>query len=180
MEMSTIERIQAIRSLSDALPADLDGSYQDADTVLADIMEDSEAQIDGQAEELFKLFENATNQSDFMNLFAAMTGVAFDSYLIQAQNALLQNLDRPNDMKQEVWRIYLNLTTGVPPTEQLIEIKSPTPVTQLHIKTCLKAAMNQATIENRFALYHILELLQKNTNLTATIVNSDFTISDAE
>lgn len=65
---------------------------RDADTVLADILEHIDAQISGQAEELFDLFRQAKDKNSFMNLFQALTGVSFEKFLDDAAAACCETL----------------------------------------------------------------------------------------
>lgn len=59
---------------------------QDADTVLADLMEDFE--ISGIADEIFEFYRKTTDKPAFLQFFELITGVKFQNYLIMSKNAM--------------------------------------------------------------------------------------------
>lgn len=71
------DRIARIRTYESSQPK----TGQDADTLLADILENMEIEITGQAEELFGIYEQSDDKASFEKLFEAITGTAFDMYL---------------------------------------------------------------------------------------------------
>ena len=61
-----------------------DGVIQDADTVLADIMENADFEVTGLATEVFGLYKKACEKGvseDFEDLFYALSGETLDNYI---------------------------------------------------------------------------------------------------
>lgn len=64
---------------------------QDADTVLADILEDVDFEITGIAADLLKIHQNSKDRESVETCFEILTGWTIPDYL---KNALLQSLNR--------------------------------------------------------------------------------------
>ena len=70
--------IAEVRNLSANTP---NGVIQDADTVLADVMEESDFEMTGIAEGIFRIWEESKDRIAVEQMFYAFTNMCFDDYL---------------------------------------------------------------------------------------------------
>lgn len=68
------------------------GVIQDADTLLADIMEASDFCVTGIADDILHLYLEVENKDDFASLFYLMADVRFEDYLTKAKNVMERNI----------------------------------------------------------------------------------------
>lgn len=61
------------------------GPYKDADTILADIMEEAEP-VTGMADELFDIYLGSKDKKSIVKMFEAMTGVKFSEFINRIQD----------------------------------------------------------------------------------------------
>ena len=67
-----------ILSLQHKMP---DGVVLDADTVLADILDNMETEVTGSGFELIQLYLSSCDKAGFCRMFEVMTGTTWNSYL---------------------------------------------------------------------------------------------------
>ena len=89
------KEIKEVRTLTEALPSDRT-DFQDPDTILADILDDMDTHITGQAEELFQMYESSADTTTFEVLFEALTGESFGKYL--------KNVAKTLKTQSEYWK----------------------------------------------------------------------------
>ena len=58
-----------------------DGVIRDADTVLADIMQNADFEITGLGKEIFEIYKKTSDKEAFENLFYSLSGETFDNYI---------------------------------------------------------------------------------------------------
>lgn len=59
------------------------GRIVDADTILKDLLDESDFEISGLAKELIQIWQNASDKASIEQLFCLFTGCAFEDYLDQ-------------------------------------------------------------------------------------------------
>lgn len=59
------------------------GRVVDADTILKDMLDESDFEVSGLARELIQIWQNASDRSSVEQLFCLFTGCAFEDYLDQ-------------------------------------------------------------------------------------------------
>lgn len=58
-----------------------DGIIQDADTILADIMQTADFEVTGLGKEIFEIYKKTRDKEAFENLFYSLSGETFDNYI---------------------------------------------------------------------------------------------------
>lgn len=58
-----------------------DGVIQDADTVLADIMQTADFEITGLGKEIFEIYKKTRDKEAFEDLFYSLSGETFEEYI---------------------------------------------------------------------------------------------------
>ena len=77
--MTIEEKIKEVKHLNHNTP---DGGIIDADTILADIVEKSDMQETGLADELLMVYEKETDAKHAVkDVFLMLTGISFEDYL---------------------------------------------------------------------------------------------------
>ena len=84
------DEIEKIRSLHNNTP---EGIIHDADTILADILDERFYETSGIAEELFDIWENAKDKKVVEDLFELFTGYEFDDYLKTCEENITRKAD---------------------------------------------------------------------------------------
>ena len=74
----TGEMIKEVETLCRNTP---DGVIHDADTILADLIEEVENEVSGTAQEIFDIWKNSSDKDSVSQMFYAFTGMEFDRYL---------------------------------------------------------------------------------------------------
>lgn len=64
-----------------------DGVIRDADTVLADIMQDADFEITGLGKEIFEIYKKTSDKEAFESLFYSLSGETFDNYIGKCEKA---------------------------------------------------------------------------------------------
>ena len=77
-EIDRLQDIQEIEKLNDNLP---DGNIVDADTLLADLMQEIDFEISGIAQEIFNIWKESKDKKSVEEMFLAFTGETFEEYL---------------------------------------------------------------------------------------------------
>ena len=86
----TKEEIEKIR---DFFNSTLEGLICDADTILADLLDERFYETSGIAEELFDIWENAKDKKVVEDLFELFTGYEFDDYLKTCEENITRKAD---------------------------------------------------------------------------------------
>lgn len=58
-----------------------DGVIRDADTVLADIMQNADFEITGLGKEIFEIYKKTSDKEAFENLFYSLSGETFENFI---------------------------------------------------------------------------------------------------
>ena len=75
------------------------GCSRDADTVLEDILDDTEREVSGVGPEIIRIYLESKDKPNFCRTFEALTGTTWDSYL--AESFRVMNQCAP-DIKSEI------------------------------------------------------------------------------
>lgn len=70
-----------------------DGMIRDADTILEDIIENRDKEVSGVANDVFKIYRNASDKKSVKAIFEAITGTTFDDYV----NECVKNTTRKQE-----------------------------------------------------------------------------------
>ena len=84
------DEIEKIRNLHNNTP---EGIIHDADTILADLLDERFYETSGIAEELFDIWENAKDKKVVEDLFELFTGYEFDAYLKTCEENITRKAD---------------------------------------------------------------------------------------
>lgn len=76
---------QDVRELKNYDTQNIVGPYTDADTILADILEDVETEVSGTAAELMDIYLKTKDKKAFSQIFEALTGVKFSDFIHQVK-----------------------------------------------------------------------------------------------
>lgn len=88
--MELTKLVEEVMELSTKQP---DGvKFRDADTILADFIEECNFQVTGIADELLRLYLEAENKEDFKSLFFFMTEKNFEDYLLESKKVMEENI----------------------------------------------------------------------------------------
>lgn len=82
--LSLMDRIEFILK-KDAMRNN--GIVHDADTVLADIMQEADFEITGLGKEIFDIYKKTRDREAFENLFYSLSGETFEEYIIRCEKA---------------------------------------------------------------------------------------------
>lgn len=77
--------IEKIEKMMENLP---DGMIRDADTVLADIMEDVDVKFPGVSQDIFNIWKNSSDKAAVEQMFYEFTGYEFPNFLEECQRTL--------------------------------------------------------------------------------------------
>mgnify|MGYP000671181796 CR=1 FL=1 len=80
--------------------------FRDADTILADLIEECDFQVTGIADELLRLYLEAENKDDFKSLFFFMTEKNFEDYLLESKKVMEENIAKAN---QELFKYIFQI-----------------------------------------------------------------------
>lgn len=73
-----LDLIKKVEELNSNTP---EGVIRDADTILADILNENDFCFSGFAEDIFRIYKNSTDKEAVMQMFYEFTGVEFADYL---------------------------------------------------------------------------------------------------
>ena len=76
--MTTKKKIERVKELQNAAP---NGIIIDADTILADFVEEADFEVSGLSNELFEIYEKSRDKECFKRMFEVFTESTFDEYL---------------------------------------------------------------------------------------------------
>lgn len=79
------KKIEKIEKIMGNLP---DGIIRDADTVLADIMEDVDMNFSGVSQDIFNIWKNSSDKAAVEQMFFEFTGYEFPDFLDECQRTL--------------------------------------------------------------------------------------------
>lgn len=82
--------VKTVRNLQNNTP---EGLIRDADTILADLLDEGSYETSGIAEELFDIWENAKDKKVVEDLFELFTGYEFDDYLKLCEKNITRKAD---------------------------------------------------------------------------------------
>lgn len=82
---------KVLRVINDNVPGE--GIVYDADTVLADIVEEADMHVPGLATDLMNMYTNTADKSMFRELFYLLTDCEYDEYLERAVRVIRSNGD---------------------------------------------------------------------------------------
>ncbi len=77
--------IGEVRELLRDLP---DGKVADADTVLADLVDECDYEVSGIAQDIFYIWERSTDKASVESMFGALTGCEFSEYLDRCRKVM--------------------------------------------------------------------------------------------
>ena len=87
--------------LEKQLRDEIDHSFRDPDTILADLMDDQDFEASGTAVELFMIYIEAENGHETFNaMFRCFTGKEFDDYLKECKEVLEHEIGRSQESDQ--------------------------------------------------------------------------------
>ena len=100
--MDLTKLVEEVMELSTKQP---DGvKFRDADTILADLIEECDFQVTGIADELLRLYLDAENKEDFKSLFFFMTEKNFEDYLFESKKVMEENIAKA---EPRIIQVYL-------------------------------------------------------------------------
>ena len=88
-----------ILSLQHKMP---DGVVCDADTVLADILDNMETEVTGSGFELIELYQRSTDKPGFCRLFEALTGTSWTKFIEESLRVMTQG-NEPEEPAMGEW-----------------------------------------------------------------------------
>ena len=84
--------------LEKQLRGEIDHSFRDPDTILADLMDDQDFEASGTAVELFMIYIEAENDREtFNHIFEFFTGKEFEDYLKECKEVLEHEIGRSQE-----------------------------------------------------------------------------------
>lgn len=84
--MSNIEKmINDVEELNNHTP---NGQIVDADTILMDLIDDCDYQINGLAQSIFDIWKKSTDKESVEELFYTFTDMRFEDYLMKCQEEI--------------------------------------------------------------------------------------------
>lgn len=87
--------------LEKQLRDEIDHSFRDPDTILADLMDDQDFEVSGTAVELFMMYIEAENDREtFNHMFSFFTGKKFKDYLKECKEVLEHEIGRSQESDQ--------------------------------------------------------------------------------
>lgn len=99
--MDLTKLVEEVMELSTKQP---DGvRFRDADTILADLIEECDFQVTGIADELLRLYLEAENKDDFKSLFFFMTEKNFEDYLLESKKVMEENIAKAEPRAIQVY-----------------------------------------------------------------------------
>lgn len=99
---SCVRLAKEVLELSENQPM---GAIQDADTVLADIMEKSDFRVTEISDELLKMYLDVEDKDDFESLFFLIADETFEEYLTRSRDVMQKNI---NYSTPRVVKVILN------------------------------------------------------------------------
>lgn len=87
--------------LEKQLRDEIDHSFRDPNTILADLMDDQDFEVSGTAVELFMIYIEAENDREtFNHMFSFFTGKEFKDYLKECKEVLEHEIGRSQESDQ--------------------------------------------------------------------------------
>ena len=84
--------------LEKQLRDEIDHSFRDPNTILADLMDDQDFEVSGTAAELFMIYIEAENDREtFNHMFEFFTGKEFEDYLKECKEVLEHEIGRSQE-----------------------------------------------------------------------------------
>lgn len=87
-----------VKFLEKQIKGEIDHSFRDPETILADLMDDQDFEVSGTAVELFMIYIEAENGHETFNaMFRFFTGKEFDDYLKECKEVLEHEIGRSQE-----------------------------------------------------------------------------------
>ncbi len=87
--------------LEKQIKGEIDHSFRDPDTILADLMDDQDFETSATAIELFSIYRDQENGHEtFNDMFRFFTGKEFDDYLKECKEVLEHEIGRSQESSQ--------------------------------------------------------------------------------
>ena len=84
-----------VKFLEKQIKGEIDHSFRDPDTILADLMDDQDIEVNGTAIELFSIYRDQENGHEtFNDMFRFFTGKEFEDYLKECKEVLEHEIDQ--------------------------------------------------------------------------------------
>ena len=84
-----------VKFLEKQIKGEIDHSFRDPDTILADLMDDQDFEVNGTAIELFSIYRDQENGHEtFNDMFRFFTGKEFEDYLKECKEVLEHEIDQ--------------------------------------------------------------------------------------
>lgn len=84
-----------VKFLEKQIKGEIDHSFRDPDTILADLMDDQDFEVNGTAIELFSIYRDQENGHEIFNdMFRFFTGKEFEDYLKECKEVLEHEIDQ--------------------------------------------------------------------------------------
>ena len=84
-----------VKFLEKQIKGEIDHSFRDPDTILADLMDDQDFEVNGTAIELFSIYRDQENGHETFNvMFRFFTGKEFEDYLKECKEVLEHEIDQ--------------------------------------------------------------------------------------
>lgn len=84
-----------VKFLEKQIKGEIDHSFRDPDTILADLMDDQDFEVNGTAIELFSIYRDQENGYEtFNDMFRFFTGKEFEDYLKECKEVLEHEIDQ--------------------------------------------------------------------------------------
>ena len=84
-----------VKFLEKQIKGEIDNSFRDPDTILADLMDDQDFEVNGTAIELFSIYRDQENGHEtFNDMFRFFTGKEFEDYLKECKEVLEHEIDQ--------------------------------------------------------------------------------------
>ena len=84
-----------VKFLEKQIKGEIDHSFRDPDTILADLMDDQDFEVNGTANELFSIYRDQENGHEtFNDMFRFFTGKEFEDYLKECKEVLEHEIDQ--------------------------------------------------------------------------------------
>lgn len=143
--MDLTKLVEEVMELSTKQP---DGvRFRDADTILADLIEECDFQVTGIADELLRLYLEAENKDDFKSLFFFMTEKNFEDYLLESKKVMEENIAKA---EPRVVQVYLLDSDNDEKGSIIFETDAPKTVIENWIKT------QHNSISSNYPFHHMV------------------------
>lgn len=143
--MDLTKLVEEVMELSTKQP---DGvRFRDADTILADLIEECDFQVTGIADELLRLYLEAENKDDFKSLFFFMTEKNFEDYLLESKKVMEENIAKA---EPRAIQVYLSDSGNDEKESIIFETDAPKDA----IKNWIKTQHN--SISSNYPFHHMV------------------------